>query len=327
MSDTPSAAQAKLLVNKKAKEAINANTHDLVDPSYEAMHVPKKPPIIHYNWDEPIKYFNRYFPFSMFTQLAAWTNQNAASQLLNLNAFPKRHTRRGSVKIREWYPVTRHDIRVFFGIILLSDESSLWATDQYWNTDPEYTMDTAVYESISLRRFEQIKRFLKVSDPALDEENSKCSNWYKKVEIFTSQFRSAARSGLTPGRDLSIDELLVRFKGRSKHTMQMAVKAAGQGFKAYAICHDNYLYDFRFTSPKTGITELVSVSNFSSSSSVVLNLVDALPLSPIPIHVIYTDNFFSNIDLFIALKKRGYAAVGTAKAGSFPTALLALRDA
>ena len=155
----PSAAQARLLANQKAKEEKISKTHNFIDPSYQAMHVPEKDPICHVDGviQEPINFFNKYFTPVALNQLATWTNQNDATQLPHFEAHPKKHTRKGPVKIREWDPVSCHDMRVFLGVLILSGQSSLWATDQYWNTEPEYAMEHAVYESMPQRRFEQIK--------------------------------------------------------------------------------------------------------------------------------------------------------------------------
>ena len=47
---------------------------------------------------------------------------------------------------------------------------------------------------------------------------------------------------------LNIDEFLVKFKGRSRHTMNIAAKAGGKGFKIYGVACGDYLIDFLFSS-------------------------------------------------------------------------------
>ena len=43
---------------------------------------------------------------------------------------------------------------------------------------------------------------------------------------------------------MSIDEFLIKFKGWSKHTMNIAAKVGGKGFKVYGISYGDYLVDF-----------------------------------------------------------------------------------
>jgi Transposase IS4 len=58
-------------------------------------------------------------------------------------------------------------------------------------------------------------------------------------------------------QDLCIDEILMQFSSRSKHTIQMNSKAAGKGYKIYYLCCPNgYLIDFRFTSAEQKTTEI-----------------------------------------------------------------------
>ena len=103
--------------------------------------------------------------------------------------------------------------------------------------------------------------------------------------------------------------------------MNMGTKAASHGFKIYSLCVQNYLYNFLFTSKVSKISLLEKIKGLSDSSSMVLQLAKSLP-KPYS-HVIYMDNFFTNVKLYTALKELGIGACGTAKNGSgFPPELL-----
>ena len=105
--------------------------------------------------------------------------------------------------------------------------------------------------------------------------------------------------------------------------MQIGNKEAGVGFKIYSLCAKNYLWDFVFTSPIHGISESIKLPGHTDTGSVVYNLYEQLP-GGTNRYIIYTDNFFTNVDLFTALRDIGIGGVGTTKAGSFPVKLLAL---
>ena len=105
--------------------------------------------------------------------------------------------------------------------------------------------------------------------------------------------------------------------------MQIGSKEAGIGFKIYSLCAENYLWDFVFTSPIHGISESTKVPGFIDTGSVVYNLCKQLPGGRNR-YIVYIDNFFTNIDLFTALRDIGIGGIGIIKAGSFPVELLAL---
>ena len=95
-----------------------------------------------------------------------------------------------------------------------------------------------IQSAMSLIRWEQLRRYLKISNPSKDND-SKWINWYAKVELLYSDFVKASRAHLMPGRDVSVDEQLILFKGRSKHTMLIPTKRAEKGFKIYSLCYQN----------------------------------------------------------------------------------------
>jgi Pyruvate/2-oxoacid:ferredoxin oxidoreductase gamma subunit len=70
--------------------------------------------------------------------------------------------------------------------------------------------------------------------------------WYKKIDPLANAFRAATTPELYQlPQNLSIDEQLIQFTGRSKHTIQMNSKAAGAGYKIYSLCCSNgYMIDF-----------------------------------------------------------------------------------
>ena len=130
---------------------------------------------------------------------------------------------------------------------------------------------------------------------------------------------------MVPERDVSVNEQLILFKGHSRHTMNMRTKAASHDFKIYSLCVQNYHYNFLFTLKAFKISLLEKMKGLSDSSSMVLQLAKSLP-KPYS-HVIYMDNFFTNVKLYTALKELGIGACGTAKNGSeFPSELLTFRE-
>ena len=105
--------------------------------------------------------------------------------------------------------------------------------------------------------------------------------------------------------------------------MQIGSKEAGIGFKIYSLYTENYFWDFVFTSPKYGISELTKVLGLTDIGSVVYNLCKQLP-GGLNQYIIYTNNFFINVDLYTALREIDIDIIGIIKAGSVFAELLAL---
>lgn len=58
--------------------------------------------------------------------------------------------------------------------------------------------------------------------------------WYKKLEPISSSIRQHCQTLAIPAINVSVDEMMVRFFGRSKHTVRMPKKAIKEGYKIFA---------------------------------------------------------------------------------------------
>ena len=235
---------------------------------------------------------------------------------------------------RNWTDTTGSEMEVFLGIILLMGLDRLPATEDYWNQRPDKPIIMPIQSAMSLCRFQQIKRFLKINNGRTEPSRlGKGPDWWKKLEPLATDFRKASLEHCIPGSNISIDEQLVLFKGRSRHIMQITTKSAHKGFKIYSYCQDNYLLSFLFAFKFSKISQLKTArqlgflikDGLTLSALVVIQLCKELP--PLLNYHLFCDNFFTSTKLFKALRSIGIAASGTAKKGSgFPEELLAIRD-
>ena len=235
---------------------------------------------------------------------------------------------------RVWTDTTDSEIEIFLGILILMGLDHLPATEDYWNQRPDKPVIMPILSAMSLGRFQQIKRFLKINNGQTEPIGlGQGPDWWKKLEPLATDFRKTSLKHCRPGSMISIDEQLVLFKGRSRHTLQITTKSAHKGFKIYSLCQDNYLLSFMFASKSSRISELKTVrqlgflpkDKLTPSALLVIQLCKELP-SSLNYHL-FCDNFFTSTKLFKALRSIGIAASGTAKKGSgFPEELLAIRD-
>lgn len=189
------------------------------------------------NLNRPFDFYDLFITRSHRTLFASHTNIKAD---IELRGQSKREQRR-------WHDTNEWEIGVFLGIILLMSLDHSPKIEDYWACQFNKPIYSAIQYSMGLKRFQQIKRFFKISDPH-NEPASTGLDWWKKLEPLTTDFQRASLQYYLPGTHISIDEQLVLFKGRSRHTMQLHVKEAGQGFKIYTLCKGNYLLATLFSS-------------------------------------------------------------------------------
>ena len=191
--------------------------------------------------NKPIDLYDLYISRHHRVLIASHTNINAN---LELQKLPRNHR-------RPWHDTNEWEVGVFLGILLLMGLDHSPAFESYWNCSPIKPIYIEIQKAMSLVRFEQIRRFLKISDP-LHEADSLGPNWWKKLEPLVTDLQKASQDYYLPGPHISIDEQLILFKGRSRHSLKMVAKVAGQGFKLYSLCEGNYLLGFLFTSKVSG---------------------------------------------------------------------------
>jgi hypothetical protein len=179
---------------------------------------------------------------------------------------------------------------------------------------------------ISSHQVRQLKRYLHISDPRDPGD----STFYHKVQPLLRHVQEVSRAYYVPKTNVSIDEMIIRFSGRSKHTVRIKGKPTPEGYRILALCDSGYTYAFLPESRIGSNAELPTPHQplpkdfkLNQTSRKVMHLVDQLPTNNPRMFNVYMDNFFSNIPLFHNMKLRGIGACGTARTGTamFPKEL------
>ena len=222
---------------------------------------------------------------------------------------------KGSEGGRLWKPLTLNELKIWFALVIYMGVHKIYAIEDLWNSDEKKAVHS-IKQFMSLFRFQQIKRFLHISsaiEPHL--------YWYSKVEPLASHIRETSKKLYVPCSQVSVDEMIARFSGRSAHTIRMKNKPTPEGYKILSLCDAGYTYTFMFTSRVEKNTEIESVVGLNETGRLVWHLVKQLPHSK-TFHV-YMDNYFSNIPLFKYMRDNGIGACGTVRTNSakFPKEL------
>ena len=201
---------------------------------------------------------------AFFELFVTSTHFQLIANYTNINAECKRATETDEEKgeAKPWRDTTGAEIGVFLGILMLQGEYRLPKTTDYWNEAIDKAICLPILTAMSKDRWHQLKRYLKISNLITDLDFSG-PQWYTKLKPLYSDFINSSQTYMVPGRDVSVNEQLILFKGCSRHTMNMGTKAASHGFKIYSLCVQNYLYNFLFTSKASKISLLEKMKGLS----------------------------------------------------------------
>ena len=196
-------------------------------------------------------------PYTLFSLF--FTNDIIETIAKSTNLYAQRKRREfyqdTVIQGRTWKPTNAAEIRVFLGVVIYMGVHKSPAIKHYFEkTETSPLHLTCNY--MSHTRYEQLKRFIHISDPAGDELRPPGEkDWWFKLEPLASSFRAAAQQYYQPGSNLALDELMIHCFGCSYHTVKMPNKPIQQGYKIFALAERGYMYTFAWSSRQLGIEE------------------------------------------------------------------------
>ena len=138
-----------------------------------------------------------------------------------------------------------------------------------------------------------------------------------KVFDFISLLRKNFQKNFRLSTNISIDESIIKFKGRSSLKQFLPSKPIKRGYKVWCLADSltGYLYNFDIYTGKE------EEKQGTLGEYVVLQLISGIDLVK---HRIFFDNFFTSISLLLHLKHKKVAATGTIRTNRklFPEELL-----
>lgn len=142
------------------------------------------------------------------------------------------------MKIRKWVNLTEREFHAFLGILITSGvyHSNNYHTVEMWKTN-SYPLYRA---AMSINRFWNILRFLRFDDANTREERQRTDKAAPIRDLWI-MLNSNLRKYYKPTENLTIDEQLFPYRGRTKFTQYIPSKPAKYGIKIWWICDaENY---------------------------------------------------------------------------------------
>ena len=238
--------------------------------------------------DSAFAIFNLFFDSSILKTVTKHTNKYAELHQPDPTEFPG---------YRPWKPTTWKELRAYIAVYMWMGLHKDLAVDEFWKENkrggPLYP---EVSDHIARERWQQIDRFLHISDPEKGEDtvpfeklaplNDRLRTWFKKYWIL--------------GTHLSVDESIQRFMGRSSEIVNIPGKPTPEGVKVWVLANQGYVLDWMWHAKgeKRGPWDLddfwTEDLGFSKTQAVVFDLVKQQGISDKSMHIIWMDNLFTS---------------------------------
>ena len=220
-------------------------------------------------------------------------------------------------KYSTWSKITVQEMKAYLGFLILMGLVPLASVYDYWSKNPIYHY-SPIANRIPRDRFLEIHKYLHFVDnehllPYGSPSYDKLGKIRPIIDHLNTQFLQAYH----PHCNVSIDEAMIKFKGRCTMKQYMPKKPIKRGFKVWvrADAHNGYISELEVYSGKKGDTVQKGLGQ-----TVVETLTDKLAGK---YYHIYFDNFFSSITLFQSLARKKLYGCGTMVTNrkGFPTEL------
>ncbi|XP_054722415.1 piggyBac transposable element-derived protein 4-like [Uloborus diversus] len=178
-------------------------------------------------------YFNLIFTNDFVEFLCKETNRYASQTLQPVHLGKRKH-------VLEWKPCTTEELKRFIALTLLMGHIDKDDICEYWSKDE--LIETPIFgKSMSRDRYLQILKFLHFAnnENSPDRNDPNYDRLWKIREVF-DHINLYFRSLYDPTEELSIDEVIVKFKGRcssrtSRSLIGRALGVIGEIFSVTAL--------------------------------------------------------------------------------------------
>lgn len=186
---------------------------------------------------------------------------------------------------------TVNEIKLFLGMIVAMGLHKLPQLEDYWSADVLLGVP-GIVSGMPIDRFKVLQKCLHINDntkakPRGDPEYDRLY----KIRPLLNAVNEAFFNQYDPNREMSVDEAIVGFKGRSSLKQYIPLKPTKRGYKVWCICdsHNGYMCKFEVYAGS-----IPGSSDMGLDPFVVIRLCEPFLNKN---HFIFYDNYFSTVEL------------------------------
>jgi hypothetical protein len=288
---------------------------------------------------EPLELFQLFVPISLIQSWIEYTNSWVAHLIENhvidnWNTPLSKHSR-----ILKWEGISTATAYVWLGVVIYLGIHREISIKDYWKAPSlgDQRPLHSIIKFMPLRKFELITRYFRTFDyTKLDvRDQGDLPKTFQAAKEWSDHIQKASSELYLPGTNLTVDECMIPFTGRSKETTVVKNKPTPVGFKVWVITQQGFfmqwLWHVKASPYKAVIVELPTPRPvgkkgrlqteipLSNTQSAVVHLLKRLPAQT---YHVFTDNLFSSPQLFRLLRQLGCGATGTARPNCGITTLI-----
>lgn len=220
-------------------------------------------------------------------------------------------------KFSSWQQITVDELLAYMGFMILMGIVQLPAIQDYWKTTNIFHY-MPVASRISRTRFFELHRYLHfVDNSTLSPPGSPGYDRLGKIAPIIAMLSDQFAAVCNPGKEISVDEAMIPFKGRSSLKQYLPLKPIKRGIKVWmrADAVSGYVSAFQVYSGKKG-----NNTEKGLGSKVVKHLTEDLQNT---YRHVYFDNYFASVDLALDLHRAGLYSCATLRSNrkGFPLEL------
>ena len=256
------------------------------------------------------KFFALYFTAAVIERIVEATNDYAWLHISECSSYGD--------KYGAWIETTAEEIKKLLGLILFMSIVRMPKVDDYWRVTSLFHGCWARAFIPSRQRFKALMAFLHLTKPTEEQADDRL----KKVRWLNDHMKGTCSKLYRPLQKISIDERMVKMKGRSILKQYLPNKPTKWGVKLFAACDVStaYLFDLNIY---TGAGE--NQGEGGLTQGIVLKMVEDFRNQNF---IVYTDNFYTSPSLADRLIQDGTHLVGTLRTNrsGVPPALKNAKD-
>ena len=171
-----------------------------------------------------LSYFLLLFTIEMITRL-----------VLETNLYAEQCQTASGVRDSAWHATTIEEMRAYIGVNILMGFHQLPEIDHYWSSDDMLGVP-GVMKIMAKHRFKKMTQYFHANDNSTTAARGDAGyDPLHKVRPLLSSAASSFARRYRPGKDLSIDEAMIAFKGRSFMKQYLPAKPIKWVFKVWTI--------------------------------------------------------------------------------------------
>ena len=248
----------------------------------------------------PVDFFYLFMPDAAFELISVETNRYALQYLDDPADLPP------SSRLLSWIDTSKTEMKAFVALQIAMGLCQKPTIRSYWN---EFWLTYTPFNSIMSRnRFELIQTFLHFNNTELQVlRGQRGFNPLFKIQPLLDIVDPTYMQVYGPRRELSLDESMVKFKGRIFFRQYLPAKPTRWGIKEFILAEAKTGYALK-SIVYTGKTSFQRTAGVGLSEQVVLDLPEGFEDKG---HKVYMDSFYSSPSLFLKLKEKNIGACGT----------------